>query len=115
MEETHSRPVMELAEFQAEMERRGKLDCKFVCPICGHAASPNDWKALLPDLTDPGRAARECIGRVMPADQVIPGLVSTDRKRTDEPCDYAAWGLFDLCKAAVRLPEGNVIGVFEFA
>lgn len=174
---SEAKPPTPLAEWQAEMERRGKLDCKFVCPVCGNVASPNDWKALLPDLDRPDRAVVECIGRAMPraerraafptedAAQVIewwddpqvdtegakgfnaryyrhlgcdegnnPWIVPQDgapppSREDDEcarccqvfplvpkrPCDYAAFGLFNVCTASVERPDGKVVGVFEFA
>jgi hypothetical protein len=89
------REARALVDWQDEMERRGKLDCKFVCPNCGLASSPNDFKALgiLPE-----RAAKECIGR-----------------HTKEcGCDWAAYGLF-RGPAFVALPDGGTSPVFEFA
>lgn len=87
--------VVLLAEWQDEMERRGKLDCKFVCPRCGLASSPNDFKAL---GVTPERAAKECIGR----------------HTKERGCDWAAYGLFQG-PAFVGLPDGAVAPVFEFA
>jgi hypothetical protein len=110
-----------IAEWVAEMEKRGKLDCGFVCPICGNVASPNDWRALLPDLKNPDRAARECIGRAKPREErraafPVPFEGDTEPpKEPESPCDYAAFGLFNICKRQVEFPDGKTVGVFEFA
>ena len=99
--------VVTLAEFQTEMERRGKLDCKFVCPHCGNTASPNDWKAA---GGDPQHATDRCIGRldpdVMAAGEFKPG--------PHGGCDWAAFGLFSG-PVFVVTPDGKRIPAFEFA
>lgn len=92
---------MPLAEWQAEMERRGKLDCRFVCPSCGHEASPNDWKGL---DGNPQRAPQECIGRLVRA-------VGSD----EHGCNWAAFGLIDICKRHIIMPDGKRAPVFLFA
>lgn len=51
---------MVIAEWRAEFERLGDLDCKFVCPNCGLTSSPNDFGEV---GAHPERAAKECIGR----------------------------------------------------
>lgn len=101
--------TMTLAEWQAEMERRGKLDCRFVCPSCGATASPNDWKAAGADLQ---RAPQECIGRAAPAKMVAgefePGPLGG--------CDWAAFGLLDICTVHLQLPgQEKPVPVFAFA
>jgi hypothetical protein len=85
-----------LKEWQDEMDRRGRLACKFVCPSCGHEASPADFKAA---GADPQRAPQECIGRV---DSKLGG------------CDWAAFGLFDICTVHVDTGDKK-IAVFAFA
>ena len=99
--------AMPLEEWQAEVERRGKLDCKFVCPRCGTTASPNDFKAL---GVNPERAAKECIGRVRPAKMAG----GEHEPGPDGGCDWAAFGLFQG-PAFVALPDGSRAPVFEFA
>jgi hypothetical protein len=95
-----------LEEFLAEMERRGKLDCKFVCPHCGNTASPNDWTAA---GGDPQRAPHECIGRLDPKVMAGGEFVAGP----NGGCDWAAFGLFSgpvfVVTAAKR------IATFEFA
>ena len=99
--------TMLLAHWQAEMERRGKLDCKFVCPSCGNRASPNDFKAA---GGDPQRAPVECIGRVAPAKmangEFEPGPLGG--------CDWAAFGLLNICPVQIDLGD-RTTPVFAFA
>lgn len=109
-----STATITLADWQDEMERRGKLDCKFACPVCGNVASPNDWKTLLPDLDRPDRAVQECIGRAMPRDQTRAAF-GNGPDGVKRPCDYAAFGLFDICKLHVEHDDGKLVPVFEFA
>lgn len=89
------------------MERRGKLDCRFVCPNCGRTSSPNDFKAL---GAKPERATKECIGRVAPV------KMANGEFEPGEPggCDWAAYGLF-RGPAFVAMPDGTTAPVFEFA
>lgn len=86
-----------LGDWQAEMLARGKMDCKFVCPSCGHQASPADFKRA---GADPQRSPHECIGRVDPA---LGG------------CDWAAFGLLDICPVHVTTPDGARVAAFGFA
>ena len=103
-----SNSAVPLAEWQAEMERRGKLDCKFLCPACGNVASAADFKRAGASIQ---RAPVECIGRVAPAKmangEYEPGPLGG--------CDWAAYGLLDLCKAHIEMPDGKVVPVFAFA
>lgn len=105
-----------LAEWQAEVEKRGKLDCKFVCPICGNVASMNTWKEMVSDLKNLDRAAVECIGRVLDPQfrrRAFPTEEEPDAP--EKPCDYAAFGLLNICKVSVAMPDGKTLGVFDFA
>jgi hypothetical protein len=88
--------VTPLADWQADMARRGKLECRFVCPKCGNAASPADFQRA---GADPQRAVQECIGRV---DRDLGG------------CDWAAFGLFDICTVHLEV-DGKPVPVFAFA
>lgn len=96
-----------LADWQADMERRGKLDCKFRCPFCGNEATPNDFKAA---GAEPERAARECVGRVTGAKGSLHGS-------KQQPCDWAAFGLFGTLNEGtkIQLEDGREIWVFDFA
>ena len=97
-----------LADWQAEMGRRGKLDCRFVCPACGHTASPNDWRVA---GADPQRAPQECIGRLR--------LVTETGMLVSAPpggCDWAAFGFLDICTVHLQLPgKEKPVPVFAFA
>lgn len=82
-------------EWLAEGEKRfGKNfeDWKFKCPRCGNVASGKDFKEA--GVKEPNVMYCECIGRYV--------------KR--KGCDWAAYGLFDICRVHV---DGNP--VFEFA
>lgn len=94
--DTPTTSVVTLADWQTEMAKRGKLDCKFVCPSCGNEASPADFKAVGADLQ---RAPHECIGRV---DKELGG------------CDWASFGLLDICTVHIAV-DGREVPVFAFA
>ena len=64
---------------------------KFKCLKCGNIASGKEFKAA---GQNPNAMYCECIGRHV----------------KDKGCDWAAYGLFDICKVHV---DGNP--VFEFA
>lgn len=64
---------------------------KFKCPRCGNVASGQEFKDL---NLDPNQMYRECIGRHVKG----------------KGCDWAAYGLLDICKVHV---DGQP--VFEFA
>jgi hypothetical protein len=68
---------------------------KFKCPVCGHVATPNDWRAARAPF---GAIAFSCLGRW----------------KKGVGCDYAGGGLFRLNPVMVKYPEGEV-GCFEFA
>jgi hypothetical protein len=99
MGQTHSRQsdrqAVPLADWQGEMDKRGRLDCKFRCPKCGHEASPADFERA---GADPNSAPQQCIGRVL----------------NGVGCDWAAFGLLDICTTHVDLGH-KVIPVFAFA
>ena len=64
---------------------------KFVCPKCGNIASGEDFKNAGADVNDMYSC---CIGRYT----------------KDKGCDWAAFGLFDICSVHV-----DGIPVFDFA
>lgn len=78
---------------------------RFVCPSCGHVATPEDWlKARAPETV----IAFSCVGR----------WDGTDPKKAAEaafknkggPCNYAGGGLFTLNPVEV-----DGLKVFAFA
>lgn len=98
------------AEWLAEAKRRFGDDptaWRFQCPACGHVATPGDFKAA---GAEGPRAAQECLGRVLPRDESRSAL----QDRGDGPCDWAAFGLFDICTVHVDR-DGKRVPVFAFA
>jgi len=81
-----------------------------VCPICGNVASPEDFRQYKDLGATPNSAYCECIGRYCKGRRAFP-----NKKATVKPCDYAAYGLINLCKSAVILHDGCKTPVFEFA
>lgn len=65
---------------------------RFKCPKCGHVASGQDFKDA--GVVDADLIAKNCIGRH------VNGV----------GCDWAAYGLFDICTVHV-----GTMPVFEFA
>jgi hypothetical protein len=100
-------------EWLAEAERRFGADAmqwKFVCPICGHVASVQEYKdagakenavaySYIGRFTNTGRKAF--------GDNRAPDIAAT-------PCDYTTGGLFNLSPVTVIL-EGKPRRCFEFA
>ena len=83
-----------LEEWKAEGEKRFGTDLtkwKFKCPKCGNIASGQEFMDV---QQDPNSMYCECIGRHIES----------------RGCNWAAYGLFDICKVHV-----NGEPVFEFA
>lgn len=104
-------------DWQQEGERlfgQNRFDWKFKCPVCGHVATPRDFEKYRDLGSTPNSAISECIGRYMPEDQRGKNL-SGDR----QPCDYAAYGLLNLCTLTVLGSSGEVseepLQIFDFA
>lgn len=92
-------------EWFAEGERRfGKdfMKWKFKCPMCGHVATVEQFKAL--GAKNPDCAYVECIGRY--TGQGSPS------KANGHGCDWAAYGLFGIPKGGVMVDE---LHIFDFA
>lgn len=87
---------------------------KFVCPVCGHIATVQDWKGAGAPAQS---AAFSCVGRWAGANP------QTAKERTlgpnglqgKGPCNYAGGGLFQLNPVAVIDPDGVTRRVFAFA
>jgi RNA polymerase subunit RPABC4/transcription elongation factor Spt4 len=118
--------TISLAEWRIELRGRADdvRDVKFVCPICGNEASMRDWHEYLTtgalrdeDKSFADRVAQECIGRVMKRTETRRAFPQEgeDPEAPERPCDYAAFGLLNVCKTLVEMPSGKTIGVFEFA
>jgi hypothetical protein len=79
---------------------------RFICPSCGHVATPADWKSAgAPE----GAVAFSCVGRWMPE---TTGEVF-DKK--GGPCNYAGGGLFGLNPVLVVQDNGKEHRIFAFA
>ncbi len=88
-------------EWMAEGERlfgKDMLRWKFVCPMCGHIQTPEDFRQYKDKGSDPNSATSECIGRYTGAGDSING---------SQPCNYAGYGLFRLSPVRVTSPEGK--------
>jgi len=100
---------MTRAEFEAEGERRfgpDKKKWKFICPVCGHIASVQDWL----DAGVEEQMAFSCIGRSdAPAMQLAREAFASTGKG---PCNYAGGGLFKLNPLEI---EGCKDKFFAFA
>lgn len=96
------------AEWKAEAIRRFGTDpmkWKFVCPVCGHVASVQDWE----DVKAFESAGFSCVGRYLPkARQAF-------EEKGPGPCNYAGGGLFRLNPTEVTTEDGKISHVFAFA
>ena len=89
--------IFTLEEWQAEGKRRygeNIEDWKFKCPHCGNIASGKEFKDA---GAEPNDMYQTCIGR----------------HTKGKGCDWAAFGLFDICKVHVKSGDKE-IPVFEF-
>ena len=80
-------------------------DWKFVCPSCGHVASPRDWKGA---GAGKGQVGFSCVGRA-------PLSPTNDAFSGKRPCNYAGGGLITLNPVTVILENGIKQDMFEFA
>jgi hypothetical protein len=87
-------------------EEGHKCGFRFVCPLCGNVATPDDFTAL---GANADRAAQQCLGRLqMPMAKWQEGKLL---------CDWAAYGLFKTMGKGmiVVMPNGGKIETFAFA
>lgn len=77
---------------------------RFVCPSCGHVAAVKDWR-------DAGASEKEvafsCVGRHLPN--------PVDAFHKPGPCNYAGGGLFRINPMHVRMKDGHLTTIFDFA
>ena len=94
-----------IEDWKAEGERRfGKniLKWRFKCPMCGHVAAVEDFKAA--GVKDPANSAyEECLG--------------SPKKGDPSGCNWVAYGLFGIPKGGVYVFTGPEQGahIFDFA
>lgn len=110
------------AKWLAEAERRfgpDPMQWKFVCPVCKHVASTQNYK----DAGAPSEAVGfSCVGRWAGAKRDALGLNPEAVKRGelapakgDGPCNYAGGGLFRLNPVEIEMEGGAKTHAFAFA
>lgn len=82
-----------------------KMKWRFVCPACGNVASVGDYERYKEQGAKPDSATNNCIGRY---DGHLDVKMGSAR-----PCNYAGYGLFDLCPVRV-FDNGEEIRCFAF-
>lgn len=80
---------------------------EFVCPSCGNVQKPNDFMPYKDKGATPDSATKECIGRYSNTERV-------DMCSGKSPCNYASYGLIQLCTTKVVDEDKNKIPVFAF-
>ena len=75
------------------------LEWRFKCPICGHVQSAQDFHKYKDQGANPSSAYQECLGRYLPKGESRQALGAGGK--VEQPCDYAAYGLFNLCPVLV--------------
>ena len=103
---------MTYEEWKAEgVKRFGERqnDWNFVCPVCGHIASIQDYiDAGAPD----GAIGFSCIGRWKKGSRSAFDASEEDKDKT--PCDYSSGGL--ICVSPIRVThDGKEYKYFNFA
>lgn len=91
------------------------MNWKFVCPSCGHVASPLDFKAFKDRGANPNSATIECIGRYFPKDERGGWSEDHCNPKVKSPCDYAGYGLIGLAPLSVKHEDGKATPCFAFA
>lgn len=113
-------PTYTLDEWRAkatELFGEDFMKWKFVCPVCGHVATVQDWK----DAGAPVQsAAFACVGRWAGANSANTATakkasVGPDGTRGKGPCNYTGGGLFKLNPVTVVDPDGVELKAFAFA
>lgn len=100
-----------LEEWQVEAVRRFGEDgtrWKFVCPVCRHIASVEDYQKYASSGATEQSATQKCIGRYTGAGEF--------KKAGQGPCNYAGYGLFRLSPIRITLPDRKEpVHCFAFA
>lgn len=90
-----------------------KMDWEFVCPGCGHVQKVKDFFDYRKQGAQPDAAARECIGRYS-GGKSWADTRHADLVKNHGPCDYAAYGLLNICPVLVIVEEGKETPCFAF-
>jgi len=79
-----------------------KMQWKFICPVCKHVATPQDWK-------DAGakevNVAFACVGRW------LEGTKRTIFNKGKGPCNYSGGGLFQL--NPIEVDDQRIFAFYE--
>jgi hypothetical protein len=97
----------------SELFGEDPMKWKFVCPVCKHVASVEDWKnAGAPQDS----AGFSCIGRWAGVNkEKAKGNFGPNGVAGKGPCNYAGGGLFKLNPVTVFDPDGHEMQCFAFA
>jgi len=110
--------TMTLAEWNAEGERlfgEDRLAWRFRCPVCGHVASPQDFRKFRDAGAEPNSATQECIGRYLPkGKRGVAFSEESGNPKLKQPCDYAGYGLLRLSPVEVEQADGTKTHCFAF-
>ncbi len=110
------------AEWLAEATRLfgpDSMQWRFVCPVCGHVASTQDYK----DAGAPSDVVGfSCVGRWKGLKRDALGLNPEAIKsgalppaEGPGPCNYTGGGLFQLNPVKIEMPDGATVVAFAFA
>jgi len=75
---------------------------RFICPGCGHIQAVEDFKPYKDKGVTPDSARNECIGRYAGGKSWM-----NDKQSKLGPCDYAGYGLFNICPVKVVDDQGE--------
>lgn len=103
---------MTLAEWRAKGKSLFGPDSskwRFICPICGHVASVQDWR----DLGAENAIAFSCVGRFQEKNPLREALVKKGEK-VPGPCDYTGGGLLKFNPIHVTDDDGMEESLFAF-
>lgn len=73
---------------------------QFVCPGCGHVQLVEDFRQYKEQGATPDSARNECIGRYSKGR-------SWAFEKKGQPCDYAGYGLLNICP--VKVVDGEKV------
>ena len=99
-----------------EWEAKGKalfgeerMQWRFVCPGCGHIQTAEDFRIYKDKGATPNSVTCECIGRYAGGKSW-----ANESSKKPGPCDYAGYGLLNICPVAV-VDGGKTIYSFNFS
>jgi len=85
------------------------LAWKFVCPGCGHVQTPEEFRQYKDQGATPSSATNECIGRYSRGKS----WAFKNPRKTGGPCDYAGYGLLNICP--VKVIDAGDKEIYSFA